>query len=82
MLSKIAAKKITEEKRRIITQKIIDDVLREINDSDVVPDVDTSLAQEEQDTGKDPVEDQAVVEKQVSNHYKKIVTLRHIHCDL
>jgi hypothetical protein len=50
MFSKIAAKKITEEKRHLIIQKIINDVLREINDTDDVPDVDTSLAQEEQGT--------------------------------
>jgi hypothetical protein len=48
--SKFAAKKITEEKRHLIIQKIINDVLREINDTDDVPDVDTSLAQEEKGT--------------------------------
>jgi hypothetical protein len=67
MFSKIAAKKITEEERHPMTQKIIDDVLREINDADVVPDVDTSLAQEEQGIEKDPEVEEAVVEKQVSN---------------
>jgi hypothetical protein len=67
MFSKIVAKKNTEDKRHPITQKIINDVLREINDADVVPDANTSLAQEEQGTGKDPENDQAEVEKQVSN---------------
>ncbi|WJX72919.1 hypothetical protein P8452_56754 [Trifolium repens] len=67
MFSKIAAKKITEDERHPMTQKIIDDVLRKINDADVVPDGDTSLAQEEQSTEKDPEVADVVVEKQVSN---------------
>ncbi|KAK2396600.1 hypothetical protein QL285_058246 [Trifolium repens] len=53
-----------------MTQKIINKVLREINDSDVVPDVDTSLAQGKEDTSiipKSSEEEDAVVEKQVSN---------------
>jgi hypothetical protein len=50
MFNKIASKKITEDKRHPMTQKIINDVLRKINSNDDVPDVDTSLAQEEQGT--------------------------------
>jgi hypothetical protein len=50
MFNKIASKKITEDKRHPMTQKIINDVLRKINSDDDVPDVDTSLAKEEQGT--------------------------------
>ncbi|KAK2436328.1 hypothetical protein QL285_021328 [Trifolium repens] len=50
MFNKITSKKITEDKRHPMTQKIINDVLRKINSDDDVPDVDTSLAQEEQGT--------------------------------
>ncbi|WJX67651.1 hypothetical protein P8452_52099 [Trifolium repens] len=69
MFNKIALKKITEDKRHPMTQKIINDVLRKINSNDDVPDVDTSLAQEEQGTEENPEDDHDDVEKQISNDY-------------
>jgi hypothetical protein len=44
MFRSIAAKQITKEERHPMAQQIIDTVLKEINEPDVVPDVDTSLA--------------------------------------
>jgi hypothetical protein len=70
MFSKIAAKKITEEERHPMTQKVIDLVLGEIKKPDVVPDVTTSLAQGEEDASiipKSPEEEDAIMEKQVSS---------------
>ncbi|KAK2449011.1 hypothetical protein QL285_008249 [Trifolium repens] len=66
MFNKIASKKITEDERHLMTQKIINDVLRKISSDDDVPDVDTSLAQEEQGTGEDPESDHDDEEKQDS----------------
>jgi hypothetical protein len=68
MFNKIASKKITEDERHPMTQKIINDVLRKINNDNDVPDVDTSLAQEEQGTREDPEGDHDDVEKQVSKN--------------
>jgi hypothetical protein len=50
MFKSIAAKQITKEERHLLAQQIIDTVLKEINEPDVVPDVDTSLAQDVEET--------------------------------
>jgi hypothetical protein len=50
MFKSIAAKQITKEERHPLAQQIIDTVLKEINEPDVVPDVDTSLAQDVEET--------------------------------